>query len=179
MSEELENNANAEPIVTNGVELMPRERGRYSKKEKALKEKLARIKEAMPEGDHRLKLPVKEIEGLKLRWVKDEANRLEVFLSKGWMFIGKDKAQPINESTREDIDKASHIVLGTKEDGSPLHGYLMGIEEEIYDYFYQVKQTENDRIMEDIQRNLPKANGGSESNEDGYLKQAEISVTTK
>lgn len=177
MTDKLDNPSAAAPIVEKDVQFLAKKNGRPSKREEMLRAKMERIKEKEGSDNGRLKLPVKPVDGLQLRWVRDDENRIHQFLEKGWMFMDSTRTKPLNEETAKDVDKRSYIVLGTKKDGSPLHGYLLGIEEEIFDYYYRRKQAENDTIMQDIERNLPKAVGG-ENNDDARLKTAEFSVTT-
>lgn len=177
MTDKIDNHANAQAIQQKDVEFLPKKNGRPSDRERKLREKLARIKSEEGADNGRLKLPVKPVDGLKLRWVRDEDNRVDTFLKKGWFFMSADRTKPLNEDTAKEVDKRAFIVLGTKKDGSPLHGYLLGIEEEIFDYYYRRKQIENDTIMQDIERALPKALGG-ENNDSATLKTADFSVTT-
>ena len=171
---DIDNSAEAKPITADDdVDFLKRKVGRYTKREQALRDKMERIKgRQAPDGFSEQKLAVKPIEGFKLRWVNDRDNRVQYMLDRGWVFIDKEKYEPCNDETKSSIDKASYVVVGSKKDGSPLHAYLMGIEDEIYDYYYRRAQAENDRIMQDIERNLPKSQSG-ESNQHGYVKQAE------
>ena len=55
--------------------------------------------------------------------------------------------------------------------------YLMAIETEIYDIDQRRKQTVNDRIMDDIERNVPGVSRSDESNENTHVKQSYFTVS--
>jgi len=174
----IDNTKPVTPTPDDEPDFMARKSGRPSKREEMLKAKFERIKQNSASADFgEQKLPVKPIDGFELRWVNDRDNRIERFIERGWVFIDKDGAQPLNEETKASVDKAKYIVVGSKKDGSPLHAYLMGIETEIFEWAQRKKQSVNDRIMSDIQRNLP-GSGAGENNEHSHLKQSEITANS-
>lgn len=106
------------------------------------------------------KLMAPNREGYKRRWVNDDdKGKLDQALDKGYYFL--------QETTRgdeyiptSDLGARKSQRVGTKEDGSALHAYLMEIPLELYQETQQEKEAAIRELEDQIRRG--KANGGVE-----------------
>lgn len=151
--------------------------GRPSKqeeRERKIKSKLDRIKPM--ERTRKLSLDKeRRVDGMVYRWFNDHNGRVQSALAAGWEHVSNAGELVENPETADEIEKCLAKRVGSNGDGSPLFAYLMAVEEEIYDHTQALKQSSNDRIMEQIE-SRPSTEDGVNS-DDVYLKTADISVS--
>ncbi len=115
-------------------------------------------KDRIPLGAHRSKMDASSYpnpEGKVRRWVNDEGGRIGDALEGGYEFIQDPKAEgKVGEDPlhTQGMGSAVHIKVGTRDDGSPIHGYLMAIDEELYKEDQAFKMKQVDEIDKAMQR---------------------------
>jgi len=174
MSDEQDNDTGTAQAMNRPAEKdnKPKKQGRPSSREALIKQKLENRTPMVRAAKLEAEIP----DQMTGHWFNDEPGRINQALKAGWVFIDAEAAV-LNSEVKEDLAKRRGYRVGSNEDGSPLMAYLMAIETEIYEHDQRAKQTVNDRIMEDIERNVPKADSG-ESNENTHLKQSDFTVST-
>ena len=89
------------------------------------------------------------------RWVNDEGGRIGDALEGGYEFIQDPKAEgrvgddPLHT---QGMGSAVNIKVGTRDDGSPIHGYLMVIDKELYEDDQADKMARVDEVDDAIKR---------------------------
>lgn len=88
--------------------------------------------------------------GFYRRFVNDNKGRIDMLLQKGYYFVSKNQEGSFLPT--DSLSKAFVKRAGTKEDGTPLFGYLMELPEDMYREDQQAKEN---RILakEEVIRN--------------------------
>jgi len=145
-----------------------------SKRQARLEEKRKRrVSPGIP--SKRLDYPARP--GFVRRVVVDRPGRLEKFERGGWEYVHEQDLSSgdyPNEqvTTREGIDSRVSQVVGQHRSGEPQHGYLMEIEQELYDEDQAEKQAKIDRLEAGLRAG--QVDGGSSAEDGGYVKQIKI-----
>lgn len=145
-----------------------------SKRQMRLEEKRKR---RVPPGIPSKKLDYPSRPGYVRRVVVDHPGRLDQFEKGGWEFVSQDRLAATDEpdenvTTREGVDSRVSRVVGQHRDGSPMTGYLMEIEEELY----QEDQKQKAKRIDELESGLRagRLEGGSSTDDGGYVKQVKI-----
>jgi hypothetical protein len=99
-------------------------------------------------GGMKQKLNAPERKGFHRRWFNDNGTRIHDAQSAGYEFVTDDQGKTTSDSTSTRIMQ----VVGTKEDGSPLHAYLMEKPQKFYDQDQAIKQKEVDVVDDAIRK---------------------------
>jgi hypothetical protein len=112
----------------------------------------------VPLGTHRSKLDASsyDIPANKVpRWVNDTAGRLRDALEGGYEFVQDPNAEGhVGEDPMQSqgMGSAVNVKVGTNEDGSPLRGYLMVIDRELYEEDQADKMAKVDEMDDAIKK---------------------------
>lgn len=106
----------------------------------------------IPFAERRKKLDATGIPGYKLHWVNDIKDRIITHEEAGYEFVnaGEVKLNSLVTAANADLGTRVSKVVGTKENGEPMHAYLMKIKQEWYDEDQQAKQAlvdESDKAL--------------------------------
>jgi hypothetical protein len=108
--------------------------------------------ERIPLGERSLKLATKHRAGYAPRWVNDVGDRINDFERAGYRFAEDDA---VRESAQGDqVAKRIRKVVGTQENGEPMHAYLMEQKQEFYDEDQAAKNAKLDDIDEQLGRGI-------------------------
>lgn len=102
----------------------------------------------IPLGTPQSKLQASVPKGMVGRWVNDVGGRIQQALNAGYEFINDAGTTGSRESGRVQI-------VGVREDGSPMHGYLMAIPEGWHKEDQARKQEPLERFEAEIRRGIP------------------------
>lgn len=132
-----------------------------------------------PLGRHRSKMSIEHLDLPKdkvPRWINDVGNRIKDALDGGYEFIRDPEVETGEDPMQvQGMGDAVNMKVGTKEDGSPQHAYLMVIDKELYEEDQKEKAAYLDEIDSAIQH------GRHESNfDDGkYIPKSGINYNPK
>lgn len=116
------------------------------------------------------------IPGYHLHILNDDRNRLQEAQDNGYEFVTPSEIKGVSEnvtSRNGDIgDSRVRFLVGTQENGQPLHGYLMKIRQEWYDEDQADLQHKNDQIDDSVRKGA--VNG---SNPHFYVPQGGIKLS--
>jgi len=102
------------------------------------------------------------IPGYHLHILNDDRNRLQEAQDNGYEFVTPSEIKGVSEnvtSRNGDIgDSRVRFLVGTQENGQPLHGYLMKIRQEWYDEDQADLQRKNDQIDESVRKGAVNGN---------------------
>jgi len=103
--------------------------------------------ERVPFGTPRLKLKADIPEGKVGRWFNDVEDRIQRAERGGYDFV-RDPVKVGEDPDDRNRDLGSKVckVVGTQDDGSPITGYLMVIDKELYDKDQAEKQKRLDKV---------------------------------
>jgi len=114
-------------------------------------------KERVGIGSLKRKLFVSNIpKGKHARWINDnwrkDPTRIQDALQSGWTFLKRDGVTVGQGSIDENTDMGDLIskAVGVNEDGTAITGYLMVIDQDLYDEDQAVKQKVPDKIDEAV-----------------------------
>ena len=111
-----------------------------------------------------------------VRWVNDIPGRIPLALEGGYQHVRNPAGETAGEEAlvTSSMGDSVHAVVGTNEDGSPITGYLMVIDKDLYDEDQMFKQAKLDELDEAISK------GQVEPGEGQYLPSGGIKqhVTT-
>jgi hypothetical protein len=104
----------------------------------------------VPLGQHRSKMSVDSHDlpdGVVPRWINDIGGRLRDAQDGGYKFV-QDKNIKVGDDPQQSqgMGSAVNIRVGTHEDGSPMHAYLMTIDKDLY----EEDQADKQRIVDEI-----------------------------
>lgn len=99
-----------------------------------------------PLGQPQQKLKASVPDGMQGYWFNDKPGRLQQALEAGYTFISDEGSE------LEGREGARSELVGTKEDGTPMHAYLMAIPKEWYQEDQQAKQASVDETDAAIRR---------------------------
>ena len=93
-----------------------------------------------------------KIPGMKTRWINDnwakDPSRIQRALDAGWEFVDREGKVIGDGSVDGNQDLGSRVsrAVGTNKDGSPIIGYWMAIDKELYDEYQEEKQVEVNKV---------------------------------
>lgn len=127
----------------------------------------------VPLGVPRNKMVAPSRRGYVRRWINDEDNRLELAQNAGYSFV-MDKPHVGESAESGDTNQGSRtsMLVGTHENGSPMHAYLMEIKKDWYDE----DQIEKLKPVDEIDNAIRKGRHGE--NQDGrYIPKSGIKIS--
>lgn len=86
----------------------------------------------------------------ELRIVNDEKGRISQLLAQDWDFVKYIEGQIGEGETLQDMGEAYSVLVGNKESGEPLMGYLMSKDKDWYKEDQILKQKELDIVDDEI-----------------------------
>lgn len=128
-----------------------------------------------PLGQPQLKMKAQAPDGMVPRWFNDQRNRITQALEAGYAFIGEEGQELDTDDERQGRDQAKKMLVGTHEDGSPMHAYLMAIPRE----WYEEDQKAKLQPVEETEQAIRRGNiRGSDKRDKGnyYVPDEGISV---
>lgn len=102
---------------------------------------LERYRRSVQSGGFNRRLPHRPMDGFNLRFVNDEAGRIQQFIEIGYDFVTNEE-QGINGASTDPGDKYS-VVVGTNAAGHEMRAYLLKIPEE---WYAQLKAVEREQV---------------------------------
>jgi hypothetical protein len=115
-------------------------------------------KERVPFGQLRTKLNTTEIPGYRQYWFSDKDTRIMDAEAAGYEFVMQHEIDQIGgkDVLPDQLDQGEKImkVVGTKENGSPLHAYLMKIKRE----WYEEDKAKKARSLDEMELKLNEPN---------------------
>jgi hypothetical protein len=156
MSDDMQTDDSGSPATSGMNDAEPKRRGRPPKDgpDREAREPRSELRAEpgrrarIPLGTPQTKLGAKVPKGMVGRWVNDVGARVQQALNAGYEFINDAGTTGSRESGRVQI-------VGVKEDGSPMHGYLMAIPEDWHKEDQAAKQKPLDAFEAEIRRGIP------------------------
>lgn len=135
-------------------------------------EALERYRRAVQSGGFNRRLPARQMEGFQIRFVNDDAGRVQQFVDTGWDFVTNKEQGMLGKST-DPGDKYS-VVVGSTTAGAEMRAYLLKIPQEWYDQFKRIEMESVAQVDKVIKRGGVNAKAG-----DGrYIPKSGIKVQT-
>lgn len=124
-----------------------------------------------------------EVPGYQLAIMNDDRNRIAECRMHGWEMVQADEIQGVNanvSSYNTDPGGMVRFLVGTKDSGEPLYGYLMKLPKEIWDDDMAQRQAFNQR-NDDLIKSGSVPNENAADREQRYAKPfgVPISMTTR
>ena len=137
-------------------------------------------KTRVPLGVPRMKLKAEQAPGKVRRWVNDTVDRIHAAQEGGYEFVQRSagvKAGDPGAVFREGLDSRMSKVVGTKEDGSPLHAYLMEIDADWHKEDQAAKQEQINETERALMRGSDEK--GTPGRDGRYVPRDGISIERK
>lgn len=110
------------------------------------------------------------------RWINDVGNRVQDALEGGYEFVNDPNVKVGEDPMQvQGMGSAVNMKVGTKEDGSAQHAYLMVIDKELYDEDQREKARNLDQIDDAIKHGQHESN----FNDGKYIPKGGISYNPK